>query len=306
MKGSTFAVVVTCFNRSETIGRALESLDKQTYKEFQIIVVDDASVDDSVLIVRNFARLHQRLNLEIYQHTVNLGQNAAINTGLTHSNSDLVAFLDSDDQWEPNFIKLMIQPFVNDEVDFAYCSVMGGPTWTLQGEKIYKKVLQQGYLSALGTLVVRRPVLQSILPLPERLFVNDMCQDDYICFELSKYFNCVAVPAHLYRIIGANNSLSITSNKKHAAVGWYQFYKHYEADIAALNNSEVFNRYFLKCLMPSFESLSFKLSHKILLDSFKYIGYTSTLNLIFRSIIQLIRDIWRKSVAKIFSYNPYI
>ncbi len=293
--------MVTCFNRADTIERALNSIARQTFQDFEIIVVDDGSTDNSVMIIKDFVKSNLELNIRIYEHAINRGQNASINTAISNSNSELVAFLDSDDEWKPNFLKEMKKPFEDSNIGFAYCRLVGGPEWHLEGDLIFPEVLSQGFLSALGTLVVKSEAVYCISPLPERIFVNDMCQDDYICFELSKFFSCAHVPLNLYRIIGS--STSITRNVKDLALGWYQFYKHYENDIIKFTNKSVAEKYLFKCLNLALRSLSWKLLTRIMQDIICTLGYSKAIVGLARLILSEIRRNGGKLRAQIFSHN---
>lgn len=291
MSKLTFSVIVTCYNRANTIERALLSLSRQTSENFKIVFVDDASTDESVTVVQDFSRKHPQIALQIIRHDFNLGQNAAINSALKVVDSDLIAFLDSDDKWEPEFINEMQKPFEDASVDFAYCRLVGGPKWTLHGTGIYHEVLRQGFLSPLGTLVVRSNVFRSILPLPERIFVNDMCQDDYICFELSKTFTCKHIPEELYRIIGDSNGVSITGNRRNAALGWYQFYKHYECDLVILGEKRVFREYLYRNLLVAIKAGSFSLSFDIIRDLLIRVGIFNSASTVFKVLVTMKK--WR-------------
>ena len=91
------SIVVPTFNRGDCIGSCLESALAQTYGEFELIVVDDASSDDTAVRVKHFKDSRVRY----LQHDVNRGGAAARNTGIRASTGEFVAFLDSDDVWHP-------------------------------------------------------------------------------------------------------------------------------------------------------------------------------------------------------------
>ncbi len=98
MRKPAVSVVIPAYNRSATIGRALASVRAQTFSDFEIIVVDDASVDDTVAACAAF----QDDRLRIVRRQANGGAAAARNTGIRESAGDLIAFLDSDDSWLPD------------------------------------------------------------------------------------------------------------------------------------------------------------------------------------------------------------
>lgn len=102
----TVGVVIPTFNSAATIERALESVVGQTRLPAEVIVIDNGSEDDTVARVRTFASRHQSLAWTIEASPTNVGPGAARNRGWNLANSDLIAFLDSDDSWHPEKLRL--------------------------------------------------------------------------------------------------------------------------------------------------------------------------------------------------------
>ena len=96
----TISVVVPLFNKEATVRRALLSIARQSYRPLEVLIVDDASTDGSVREANAFPELPFRVILR----EVNGGASAARNTGIECARGDLVAFLDADDEWHPEFL----------------------------------------------------------------------------------------------------------------------------------------------------------------------------------------------------------
>ena len=96
------SVIVPTYNRADTIKRAIASVQAQTFQDWELIVVDDGSTDDTASVL---AGLDPRLVL-IRQE--NQGISGARNTGLLNAKSPYMAFLDSDDEWLPHHLELCI------------------------------------------------------------------------------------------------------------------------------------------------------------------------------------------------------
>lgn len=96
-----FSVIVPLYNKAPYVKKALESVFSQTYTDYEIIVVDDGSTDNSLDIVKEFAE-----QLEIVSQE-NAGVAAARNNGVEKSKGEYVCFLDADDWWENTFLKEM-------------------------------------------------------------------------------------------------------------------------------------------------------------------------------------------------------
>lgn len=103
------AVVIPTFNSASTIERALASVVCQTRLPDEVIVIDNASADDTISRVRAFAARHQKVIWQIEILPVNMGPGAARNRGWDLAKSDLIAFLDSDDSWRPEKLEMQCE-----------------------------------------------------------------------------------------------------------------------------------------------------------------------------------------------------
>jgi glycosyltransferase involved in cell wall biosynthesis len=103
-------VVIPTFNRSRLVLRALDSIRAQTVRPAAVIVVDDSSTDCTVEVVRQWS-LENRFNIDIQILPTNSGAAAARNRGIQQSTTEYVAFLDSDDEYYPHTLAILIQPF---------------------------------------------------------------------------------------------------------------------------------------------------------------------------------------------------
>jgi glycosyltransferase involved in cell wall biosynthesis len=110
------SVVVTCFNYGRYVAGCLESVVAQTFDDFEIVVVDDGSTDDSAEIIRRYTA-DPRIRL-IQQ--ANGGQAKAKNVGVRASNGEFVAFLDADDEWEPDKIRRQMPLFADPAVGVVF------------------------------------------------------------------------------------------------------------------------------------------------------------------------------------------
>src|ERR1700680_3290107 len=94
------SVVVPLYNKARYIARSLDSIARQTFQDFEVLVIDDGSTDGGGAIAA--ATGDCRLRVVAQQ---NRGVGAARNRGITEGTGNLVAFLDADDTWEPAFLE---------------------------------------------------------------------------------------------------------------------------------------------------------------------------------------------------------
>jgi glycosyltransferase involved in cell wall biosynthesis len=113
------SVIIPTYNRANIIKRAITSVLSQSYQNFEIIVVDDGSTDNTAEIVKNM----EDKRIIYLQHPVNKGTPAAArNTGILESRGDLIGFVDSDDEWLPEKLHKQVDKFdsVSDKVGLIY------------------------------------------------------------------------------------------------------------------------------------------------------------------------------------------
>ncbi len=100
-----FSVIIPTYNRIDFLEKAIESVHKQTYQGFEIIVVNDNPHEKSKidLLITKFDKT------KVIHHSSSKGGNAARNTGILHSQGELIAFLDDDDVWLPEKLTLHLK-----------------------------------------------------------------------------------------------------------------------------------------------------------------------------------------------------
>lgn len=101
------SVIIPTYNRSFLLKRALKSVLEQTYQNLEIIIVDDASKDDTENVVSGLGSS----KIRYFKHDVNKGAQAARNTGIKNAKGSFIAFLDSDNEWYPQKLEKQIEAF---------------------------------------------------------------------------------------------------------------------------------------------------------------------------------------------------
>ncbi len=104
-----FSIIIPLYNKERHIERCLNSVFSQSYNNYEIIVVDDGSTDNSVNIVKEYQDTrHKTQDFRIF-HQINGGVSTARNTGIKESKYELIALLDADDAWMPKFLEIIIK-----------------------------------------------------------------------------------------------------------------------------------------------------------------------------------------------------
>ncbi len=97
------SVIIPTYNRAYCLERCIDSVLKQTFKDIEIIVVDDGSTDNTQELLKQYSRKDDRL---FYAHQENTGVSKARNVGMAMSKTNTIALLDSDDEWLPKKLEL--------------------------------------------------------------------------------------------------------------------------------------------------------------------------------------------------------
>ena len=112
------SIVMPCYNGEDFIKETIDSVLKQTYTNWELLVIDDGSKDDSPSIVNKYASDDSRIKLIKQQ---NAGSAVARNNGIRHSKGQFLALLDSDDIWLPDFLESQIR-FIRQKGAVCVCS----------------------------------------------------------------------------------------------------------------------------------------------------------------------------------------
>jgi glycosyltransferase involved in cell wall biosynthesis len=112
--GELVTIIIPTYNRLNNIATAIESVLAQTYRNIEIIVIDDGSTDGTEDFIR---RQYRQVHYEMIEHA---GQSAARNKGLSMARGNIIASLDSDDQWNPDFLELCTRKLETDRLDFVF------------------------------------------------------------------------------------------------------------------------------------------------------------------------------------------
>jgi len=113
------SVIIPTYNRAELLPRAIKSVLEQTYQDFEIIVVDDGSTDNTEEVIKEFQEQDKRI--KYIKHDKNKGGSAARNTGIKAAKGKYVAFLDSDDEWLQNKLECEVK-ILNNNKNCIICS----------------------------------------------------------------------------------------------------------------------------------------------------------------------------------------
>lgn len=111
-----YSIIVPLYNAESTIKACIESVLNQTYKDFELIIVDDGSTDNGGKLCDEYAKNFD--NVKVF-HIDNGGAGNARNIGISLSNGEYLLFLDSDDEWENSLLE-SVKEYTSDVITFGY------------------------------------------------------------------------------------------------------------------------------------------------------------------------------------------
>lgn len=169
------SVIVPMYNVAKHLPKCVESIIKQSYSNLEILLVNDKSTDDTVVVATQFMESDSRIKL--IQHDSNQGVSAARNNGIKSCKGDYIIFVDADDYLHPNMIEKLICRFGN-ETDIVCCGYR-----TLHPDKIDINKPNVGTYSdihAIRELVTDYGFFTAVW---NKMFLGDFLRDSNILFD---------------------------------------------------------------------------------------------------------------------------
>lgn len=219
MLKKTVDIILPVYNSKKYIFATINSIIRQNYKSWNLIIIDDCSNDGTYEILKNIQRNHTNDNkIFLYRHNINKGQAEARNLGLNKSKSTFIAFIDSDDIWGKNKLRNQIKFMKNNNYNFTYSDYIS--VKNINNQKLITVPKSYDYNSfvrntsiATSTMIIKRNVVNNISFPPIRL-----CEDFYfkcLILKKTKAYKCLSVLSY-YKI--RNNSLQNNRMKVLSAV----------------------------------------------------------------------------------------
>ena len=112
------SIIIPVYNSSSFIDISIEHILNQTFQEFEVILVDDGSTDDSGDICEKYALIDPRFKVV---HKQNEGVSKARNAGIEEASADYICFCDSDDYYHPQFLEILYKTIVESHEDVVFC-----------------------------------------------------------------------------------------------------------------------------------------------------------------------------------------
>lgn len=241
MKKPLISIVIPAYNAEKYVAGTLDSIRNQTYRNFEVIIINDASTDATEEIIKMYCKKDSRI--QNYSNYSNSGVAYSRNLGASKANGDWIAFLDSDDMWREDKLQKQVDLLLKE--DGKPIILYTASSFIDENNKIsdyvlevptmigYKELLKQNVISC-SSVLIKKEVIQCMK------MEKDNVHEDFLFWlkVLKTYQTCaygINEPLLIYRI--SRNSKS--GNKIKAAQMTYRVYQY-----IGLN---LFQRFYYMC-----------------------------------------------------------
>ncbi len=209
------SIIVPIYNQEKYLSKCIDSILCQSYKNFELLLIDDGSTDKSGSICKGYAEKDKRIR---YVRKKNSGVSSSRNKGLDLSQGELIAFIDSDDYVEPDYLEYLVSLNEKTGAQICFCGNRretleqtevvnsGSLTGDFTGESFLEKLLCGEMITSVWGAVYKKDAIGK-LRFDEKIYCGE---DFYFLYELSKKCNKVSInqEKHLYHYVCKEESLT--------------------------------------------------------------------------------------------------
>ena len=209
------SIVIPAHNAAKTITETIESVQQQTFNDWELIVVNDGSTDNTLKVLQQI--IEPRLKII---SSINGGVSAARNLGVAQSQGEYIAFLDADDLWVADKLELQLQALEQNPdaiVAYSWTCFMDeekngyvyhpSPPYEYTGD-VYPQLLKKGFIHSGSNTLVRKSALNRVGGFDSRC---DICEDWDMWVRLAAIGDFVVVPQYqiMYRRAAGSSTSSV-------------------------------------------------------------------------------------------------
>lgn len=206
----TVSIIIPIYNSSQFILKTLISLEAQSYNNYEIILINDGSTDDSLNILMDYKK--NKDNIILYSQK-NSGVSAARNKGIELANGDFIAFLDSDDTYAPTFLEKMLAKQKEKDANIVYCGFnrigISGKTLPIynsfrEGNILNSYLQRNGYFHFSGMLIRKSILINNFIYFEIGCNISE---DLLFTVKLLSNFDCYCVKEYLFNYVQRHGSI---------------------------------------------------------------------------------------------------
>lgn len=222
MNQPLISIIMPAYNASATIKESIDSVLSQSYRHWELIIIDDASTDNTLDVIKNYQKKDKKI--KVLKNKNNLKVAKTRNRGLDKAKGQYIAFLDSDDKWTHTKLENQLNFMLKNNIKFSYTNIQilnkKNKELKFEREADYKKLLKGNQISCLTVM------LDSSLV--NNLRMKDIGHEDYLFWlEILKENNIKAYNVNKTLAYYRDEGDSLSSNKLKAASWQWNIYRNH-------------------------------------------------------------------------------
>jgi teichuronic acid biosynthesis glycosyltransferase TuaG len=219
------SIIMPAYHSEKTISRSIKSVIRQTYVDWQLIVIEDGSADSTENIVTSFGDPR----IQYYRNQTNIGVSETRNRALDMAKGEWIAFLDSDDLWVENKLEIQMDCAIKNQVEFVYAAAY----FINEHGDEYKGITDVPLSVSFSELLKHNLIICSSVMVKKSLmeglrFVSDELSEDYamwlMLLQKVPFASGINEPLLYYRI----SSSSRSGNKLTSLLRGYRVYRYFK------------------------------------------------------------------------------
>ncbi|SHH38669.1 glycosyltransferase family 2 protein [Winogradskyella jejuensis] len=225
------SIIIPSYNRADLIGETIESIIAQTYKNWECVIVDDGSTDNSFEVINALAKKDSRIRFHKRPESKPKGANACRNYGLELSNGEYINWLDSDDIFHPMKLEKQIMKIIEDKVFFSICksyvfenSITDNKELILKSKDVKTDDPFNDFISKRIIIPIQAPIFQKDFIINNKFFFDESLQagQEWELFAriFQKYADYSSINEPLDYIRNHSNNIS---NKTSSEKYWHYY-----------------------------------------------------------------------------------
>ena len=198
------SIIIPVYNAAPYLGECLESVLNQSYRNLEIILINDGSSDSSDLIARQYAEQDSRVHF--ISHSERKGQGARRNEGIMYAHGTYVGFCDADDMADSDMFERLLHAILKNDTDMSVCRLRTTrekqkdnqtvSTWVIDGQTSVEYFLTRNWFGAFScNKLFKKNILQMTGKYPEGMFYEDIVFIPQVCMNAEK---CAVIDDTMY------------------------------------------------------------------------------------------------------------
>ncbi|OCG76816.1 glycosyltransferase family 2 protein [Gilliamella sp. Occ4-3] len=262
------SVIIPAYNTRDVIEKTLKSIEEQTYQNYQIIIIDDGSTDDTGIFIDEYQQKNAKI---IVYHQNNSGVSVARNNALKYASGEFICFLDSDDTYESSFFEKMLIRQQQTDFNIVYCGF-----YRVKKNKSIKEYLSFEEGNILNSFIKKSFHISGMLI--KRSFLLDknitfdtdlkICEDIFFTIKAISQCEVAVVKDHLfnylYREKSVTNSIATIELYLQNIVTWERIEYYLKHNYIKNDKEEIYQRV---------QSIVVKLKVRLLIEYLKQFNY---------------------------------